>query len=151
MPFADKVGLSLPAFDVDVERFQLRLFAIAIGEQRPEYVDVEAARLAGYKDLPAPPTFAFSIAMRPEDPFDLLRLLEVDLGRVLHGEQSFEYIGPICAGDRVRVDRKVVAAYEKKSGSLQFFIVEVTCSDVRDGRPLIRARQTIIHRLEAAQ
>jgi acyl dehydratase len=151
MPFADKIGLSLPAFEVDVERFQLRLFAIAIGERRSEYLDVEAARVAGYRDLPAPPTFAFSMAMRPEDPFDLLRLLEVDLARVLHGEQSFEYVHPICAGDRVRVSRKVVDAYEKKGGSLQFFIVEVTCSDGRDGRPLIRARQTIIHRPEAAR
>jgi acyl dehydratase len=151
MPVVDKIGLDLPVFEVDVERFQLRLFATAIGERRPEYLEVDAARSAGYRDLPAPPTFAFSIAMRPDDPFDLLRLLELDVARVLHGEQSFEYLHPICAGDRVRVSRKVVDAYEKKGGSLEFFIVEVTYDDARNGRALIRARQTIIHRPEAAQ
>lgn len=151
MPVADKVGLELPAFEVDVERFQLRLFAAAIGERRPEYLEVEAARAAGYPDLPAPPTFAFSIAMRPDDAFDLLRLLDLGVARVLHGGQSFKYVHPICAGDRVRVNRKVVDAYEKKGGSLQFFIVEVTYSDARSGRDLIRARQTIIHRPEAAE
>lgn len=146
MPVADKIGLELPVFEVDVERFQLRLFAAAIGERRPEYLEVEAAQSAGYRDLPAPPTFAFSIAMRPDDPFDLLRSLELDVARVLHGEQSFKYVQPICAGDRVRVSRKVIDAYEKKGGSLQFFIVEVTYSDARNERALIRARQTIIHR-----
>jgi acyl dehydratase len=151
MPVADKIGLELPVFEMDVERFQLRLFAIAIGEQRQEYLDVEAARSAGYRDLPAPPTFAFSISMRPEDPFELLRFLDVDIARVLHGEQLFKYVHPICAGDRVRVSRKVVDAYEKKGGSLQFFVVEMTYSDARDGRALIRATQTIIHRPDIAQ
>src|SRR5579872_3115196 len=103
MTVTDKVGVKAEPFEVDVERFQLRLFAQAVDETRPEYIDVDAARAAGYRDLPAPPTFAFSIAMRPDDPFDLLRLLKLDLSRVLHGEQSFEYLEPICAGDRVRV------------------------------------------------
>ncbi|MDO8773368.1 MAG: MaoC family dehydratase N-terminal domain-containing protein [Burkholderiaceae bacterium] len=43
-----------------IERQRLRFFARAIGETDPVYTDVEAARAAGYADLPAPPTFLFS-------------------------------------------------------------------------------------------
>lgn len=150
MSVTDRIGREAPVFEVTVEPFQLRLFAKAIGETRREYLDPAAARAMGYRDLPAPPTFAFSLAMRPQDPFDLLRLLDVDLARVLHGEQSFEYFEPICAGDRVRVSRRVVEAYEKKGGALQFYVAEVRCDDAATERTFCTARQTIAVRAKEA-
>lgn len=147
---AEYIGLDLGTFTFDVERSQLRLFATAIGETRPLYTDPAAARAAGYRDVPAPPTFAFSIGMNPDDPFDMLKSLNVDLAKVLHGEQSFEYTMPICAGDRVRVRRSVVDAYQKKGGALNFFVVQLTYEDARSCARLCTARQTIIARSEAA-
>jgi len=147
---AEYVGRDLGTFTFDVERSQLRLFAKAIGETRTLYTDTAAARAAGYRDVPAPPTFAFSIGMNPDDPFDMLRALGVDLARVLHGEQSFEYSRPICAGDRVRVHRKVVDAYEKRGGALAFFVVQLTYEDARSRELFCTARQTIIVRSQVA-
>lgn len=46
----------IPPHSADVEAGRLRLFARATGETRPEYLDDDAARAAGYRALPAPPT-----------------------------------------------------------------------------------------------
>lgn len=142
----DYIGRQLSEFTFDVERSQLRLFAKAIGEKRQMYVDVEAAKAAGYRDLPAPPTFPFTIGMNPNDQFDMLKAIEVDLARVLHGEQSFEYVNPICAGDRVRVKREIVDAYDKKGGALSFFVIGLTYEDARSAQPFCSARQVIVAR-----
>lgn len=142
------IGLEFEAFTFDVERSQLRLFAKAIGETRPLFTDAEAAIAAGYSDLPAPPTFAFSIGMNPADPFDMLKALKVDLARVLHGDQSFEYVRAICAGDRIRVRRKVTEAYQKKGGALTFFVLSLIYEDARSGDLFCKARQTVVVRGE---
>ena len=46
---------------VEVEKGRLKFFAKAIGETNPIYTDESAARAAGYRSLPAPPTFIFSL------------------------------------------------------------------------------------------
>lgn len=140
------IGLTMPPFVFEIERFQLRLFAQAVGETRSIYLDVDAAQAAGFRDLPALPTFAFTIGMPPQAPFDLLEALELDLRGVLHGEQSFTYFRPMCAGDRVRVHRKVVEAYERKGGALQFFVVEMRLEPEAGGELFCMARQTIVMR-----
>ena len=142
----DYIGRVLSSFTFDVDRSQLRLFAKAIGETRPMYTDPQAARVAGYRDIPAPPTFAFSIGMNPDDPFDIVRALDVDLARVLHGEQAFEYFRPICAGDRVRVRREIVDAYEKKGGALTFFVLGLKFEDARSAEAFCTARQVVVVR-----
>lgn len=142
----DYIGRQLSSFTFDVERSQLRLFAKAIGETRRMYLDVDAARAAGYRDLPAPPTFPFTIGMNPEDQFDMLKAIDVDLARLLHGEQSFEYVTPICAGDRVRVRREIVDAYDKKGGALSFFVIGLTYEDARSAQPFGTARQVLVAR-----
>lgn len=94
---------SEPRF-VDVERGQLRFFAKATGETNPIYSDLAAARAAGHRDLPAPPTFAFSLALAaPARRGDILADMGVDPKRVLHGEQSFRHLAGIYAGDTIEL------------------------------------------------
>ena len=107
------LGLELPAFDVLVERGRLRAFAAAIGESDPAYVDLDAARAAGHRDLPVPPTFLFSLELEGEDPFGYLELIGADLRGVLHGEQSFDYRGLVHAGDTITVRPRISEAYAK--------------------------------------
>jgi len=52
------IGHKREALTVVVEPFQLRLFAKAIGETNPIYLEEEAAKAAGYRNMLAPPTFA---------------------------------------------------------------------------------------------
>jgi len=146
MNLQEHIGRQFEEFSFEVERSQLRLFAKAIGETRPVYTDIQAARAAGYRDLPIPATFPFTIGMNPDDPFDMIRALGVDLATVLHGEQSFEYSKPICAGDCVKVKREVVEAYQKKGGALTFFVVRLRYEDARTEELFCIARQVIVSR-----
>ena len=50
------IGFKLPVSELNIDRSRLRFFAKTIGETSSIYTDVEAARAAGYADLPAPPT-----------------------------------------------------------------------------------------------
>jgi len=116
------IGHQLPAAEMLVERGRLRFFAKAIGETDPVYTDVEAAHAAGYPDLPAPPTFLFSAELDSGAVESLLSQLEIPIAKILHGEQSFTYAKPVCAGDRVTLSAKITDIYDKKNGALEFVV-----------------------------
>lgn len=86
-----------------VGREKIREFAMAIGDFNPAYHDVAAARELGHPDLVAPPTFAFVLAYRAMAQVIGDPELGMDYSRVVHGEESFEYRRPICAGDELQV------------------------------------------------
>lgn len=114
------IGLELPSHSVEVEKGRLRFFSKAIGETNPVYFDEGEARAAGYRSLPVPPTFLFCLEMEVPRPFVLLERLGIDLGRILHGEQSFTYHAPACAGDVLKFQVRVADIYDKKNGALEF-------------------------------
>ncbi len=120
-----------------VEKGQLLFFAKAVGETNPIYTDEDAARAAGYRALPAPPTFAFSLNMSRPDQFGIFAKMGVDLGKVLHGEQKFEYFGDICAGDVISFESKITDIYDKKDGALEF-IVEETSGTNQNGKVVVK-------------
>lgn len=118
------IGHTLPTVEFPVERSRLRFFASAIGETHPVYTDVQAAQAAGYRDLPAPPTFLFCAEMDGDLKMKWLSEAGVPLMKVLHGEQSFTYHGQVCAGDTVRVTSRVEDIYDKKNGALEFVVLK---------------------------
>ncbi|HVX46621.1 MAG TPA: MaoC family dehydratase N-terminal domain-containing protein [Mycobacteriales bacterium] len=85
----------------EVGREKIREFADAIGDANPVYRDPAAAAGLGYRDVIAPPTFAFvpayaASAQVIDDP-----ALGLDFSRVVHADQRFVYTRPIHAGDRL--------------------------------------------------
>jgi len=97
------IGREYPASEVyEVGREKIRDFAFAIGDLNPLYVDVDAAKGAGYPDVIAPPTFltvlGFRFAMDGPivDPG-----LGLNYALVVHGEQRFLAHRPVQAGDRL--------------------------------------------------
>lgn len=116
------VGHRTKPFDVEVEKGRLRLFAKAIGETDPVYTDEAAARAAGFRSLPVPPTFLFCLEMERPDPYDWFDELGIPLGRVLHGEQAFRYHAVPCAGDVLTFAAEVTDVYDKKNGALEFLV-----------------------------
>ena len=93
-----------------VERGKIREFARAIKDDDPLYFDeAHAAREAG--GIMPPVTFLQTASHwdngrgRPRVPFDLKR--------VLHGEQEYEFLAPIHAGDVLTAVSTVVDVYEK--------------------------------------
>jgi acyl dehydratase len=116
------IGYQLKPSVLMVDRTRLQFFAKAIGEKDPIYLDLAAAQAAGYPDLPAPPTFMFAAELDSGANDQLLTDLDIPLVKLLHGEQSFKYIKPVCAGDTLSVESTITDIYDKKGGKLEFVV-----------------------------
>ncbi len=127
------IGTESPPRTVTAETGRIRLFAKAIGETNPIYSDDEAARSAGYRGIVAPPTFVHCLgSMDVDDPFARYKAMGIDLGKVLHGEQHFEYHAPVCAGDELTFRAKISDIYEKKHGALEFLVTDTAVTNQND-------------------
>ena len=84
-----------------VGREKVREFASATLSEAPLQHDVEAARNAGFSDVVAPPTFPVVLQER------LMQVLladpesGIDYSRIVHGDQRFDYVRPVVAGDEL--------------------------------------------------
>lgn len=131
---AEAIGRELPTVHAAVERGRLRFFAEAIGEDAAVYTDLDAARAAGYDDLPAPPTFLFGLKLDGPNPLGWLADLGIDVRFVLHGTQRFVYHHLVFAGDEVDFRPRIADVYEKRGGALEFLEVE---TEVTRGSDLV--------------
>jgi acyl dehydratase len=126
------IGHELPASVLPIERSRLQFFAKAIGETDPIYTDAAAARDAGYPDLPAPPTFLFAAELDSGASERMLADLQIPIAKLLHGEQSFGYHRPACAGDTVTVRATISDIYDKKNGALEFVVKTARATNQKD-------------------
>lgn len=139
------IGHELPRYTVDVEKGRLRFFAKSIGETDPIYSDEAAAREAGHRALPVPPTFFFCLEMDAPNPAAVRELLGIDLGKVLHGEQSFTYHAMAYAGDRLSFEQRISDIYDKKGGALEFVVRDTKVTN-QDGRLVAELRGVTVVR-----
>lgn len=135
------LALDLGTTEVDVERGRLRFFARAIGETDPIYTNVDAARQAGHRDLPVPPTFFFSLSLEAPEPFAYLDELGVDLRCILHGGQRFDYTDMAYAGDTVTLSERIIDVTSKRGGALELITKQ---TDVRRGEEQIARATSVI-------
>jgi acyl dehydratase len=126
-----------------VERGKIREFARAIKDDNPLYFDEEYAKQTAGGLMP-PPTFSMTLGFwddgrgRP--------LLTYDVRRLLHGEQEFEYLAPIHAGDVLTATGRVADVYEKagsRGGTMTFGVVETTFTNQR-GEKVLVSRSVLI-------
>ena len=145
------IGHSFKPFTTTVEAGKIRLFCKAIGEENPIYLDEAAAKAAGYRTIVAPPTFATAVTNDDPEKGGLLRLLGVDIGLILHGEQHYEYHQPIHVGDKLTCQQKVVDIYDKKGGALWFVVSETSMKD-KAGKLVAKATGiTVVRNPDAAK
>ena len=116
------IGHTLEPYSVPVEAGRLRFFAKATGQADPVYSDPAAARAAGHRDLPVPPTFLFCLEMDSPNPGAIRELLGMDYRRLLHGEQQFTYHAMAHAGDVLTFEQRIDDIYDKKGGALEFVV-----------------------------
>lgn len=121
------IGHQFKTTFLEVEKGRIRAFAEAIGATDPIHFDEAAARAAGYATIVAPPTFLTVAEMeRGADPdCDLPGYLGLDLSKFLHGEQAYQYLLPVYAGDRLEVSCFIKDIYSKRGGELQFIVLEL--------------------------
>lgn len=137
---------------LSVEAGKVAEFARAIGSENPVFYDREAARDAGYDDIPAPLTFT-RVAYFPRyraggDDSSFGFDLGFDPERTVHGEQEYEYERQLIVGDTVDGTTRLADVYQKTSGSgraLTFAVLETTYTD-QNGDLVLTERRTRIER-----
>ena len=145
------IGHEFKAFSAIAEAGKVRLFCKAIGEEDPIYLDEAAAKKAGYARIPTPPTFLQAITNDDPEKGGLLKLLNVDIGLILHGEQHYDYFAPVYVGDRITCQQKVVDMYDKKGGALWFVVSETSMKD-QAGKLVAKATGiTVVRNPDAAK
>ncbi len=141
----DYIGHTLPAATVTVEAGQLRLFNKAIGETRDVYFDEAAAVAAGYRSMLAPPTFGTPLSMLAIAIEPVLETIGVDYRYLLHGEESFEYLAPICAGDEITIRETITDIYDRKNGTMEFAEFDAAFTN-QFGDTVLKRRRVLIQR-----
>ena len=139
------IGHKFQAFSATVEAGKIRLFCKAIGEENPIHLDEAAAKAAGYRTIVAPPTFITAVTNDDPNKGGLLKLIEVNIGYILHGEQHYEYYAPIYVGDKLTCQQKITDIYEKKGGALWFVVSEIDVTG-EGGKLVAKARSITVVR-----
>ena len=114
-----------------------------MGETNPVHQDRQAAQDAGFRDVVAPPMFAVVYSAGAVGPAVLDPELGIDLTRMLHGSQEFEWSQPVCAGDTLTTTATVKDMYEKDGK--KFYVFE-SVSRNQDDQEVVRAVWTNIVR-----
>lgn len=140
------VGREFTPVTAHVEPGRLRFFLNTLGESNPLYRDESAAHAAGYAALPVPPTYLFCLEMMDAtEPFEFLTALNIDLARVLHGEQRFDYLAPVVVGDILTFRPTVTSVTEKKGGAMTLVVVETEVAN-QDGVRVANISRTVVVR-----
>jgi len=134
------------------------MFARAIGDESPAYVGADGSPPDA---VIAPPTFAWASAQfdpnyhlrpRPDQPWFGSargpggRTGEAPKSGALHAEQHFEHLRPIRAGDRLTVETREGATWEKpsKRGGVLTFTERLTDYVDQAGELVCRARMVVV-------
>jgi acyl dehydratase len=139
-----QIGQWGPETRLPVELGKIRELARAVKDENPVWGDPARAV--------APPTFLMTIAhwidlsgTRPG--------MKLDLRRVLHGEQEFEYLRPIRPGDVLTARSRTKDVYEKagKRGGTMLFVVGETEFRDQAGAVVAYMRSTTIQTAGAVE
>ena len=147
-----------------VERGPVSQFASALQDSNRIYRDANAAREAGFDNIPAPPTFTFAMQFwgaftedQPPDPTGGANPMHTVMGElfakgalVLHGEQEFEYHQPVEVGDVLVGEGVIKDAYEKETDSavMTFIVIQTQWKDAGSGDPVVTEQFNLIARLK---
>ena len=143
------IGAKTGAWRVTVERAPVANFARVLGDKNPVLADT-----------PAPPTFSFVMAYwgayaddQPPDPTGGTNPMHRIMGElfakgalVLHGEQEFEYLHPVYAGDSLTGQGRISNVEKrpgKRGGEMTLVTMETEYKNQR-GEVCMVSRSTII-------
>jgi hypothetical protein len=141
----DFIGLQFPEVEASLSRPQLKFFAKATGQTNPIYFDQTAALKAGYPDIVAPPTWpALLDGLTYEGKLPVIEAMQLVLENVLHGEQAFEYFGPLFAEEKIKIHGEIIDIYEKKAGALEF-VVQRNSYLRESGEVILNSRYTFVY------
>jgi acyl dehydratase len=152
-----KLGYEFPVRTIVVEKGKIAEFVMAIAQKdtpekiNPVYTDEEAAEKAGYPGIIIPPTFPTTFMFRTGGGLmGVVSALGINLRRLLHTEEEYEYLGSVCAGDIITGRMKAVDMYDQekkgRSGKLVKYTVLETEMTNQRGELVIKARSILMER-----
>jgi hypothetical protein len=107
------------SYVMPIEEGKIREFAMAVKSKNPAHLGANAV---------IPPTMLTSARLFWE-PASLspMNTVKLDMARVLHGEEEYEFFGPLPkAGDRLTVTTSLGDQYEKegkRGGTMRFLVI----------------------------
>jgi acyl dehydratase len=138
-----RIGRSGQPTTMRVELGKIREFARAIKDDNPVYFDESYAKREAGGVMP-PPTFTMTQAFWDESASRIDHGL--DMRRVLHGEQEFEYVKPVHAGDTLTAKARISTVEKrpgKRGGEMTLVTLETEYRN-QSGEVCLYARSTII-------
>ena len=137
------IGQTGKPFTVPIEWSKVREFARAIHDPNPVYFDPALAQKE-CGGIPVPPTFLQVAAFWMSE--DSMPTAKIDLKRILHGEQDFEFLKPIFVGDVLTGASRIADVYEKeggRGGKMSFMVTEIEYKNQK-GETVAFARGTLV-------
>src|SRR4051812_26331402 len=102
------IGRRRSPTSIKIDASQLKMFLRSIGEEEPIFRDPEVAHAAGFRGIRIPATYLFCLHMlSAKEPYEFYRGIGIELGRLLHGEQSFTYREQVCVGDVLTFEAEI--------------------------------------------
>lgn len=149
------VGRESPPWTYEVTTTSVRAFARGVGYTDPVYYDLEAARAAGYRSLPAPPTYLGTPVFIPGRSHEIFSAplvsgprLEHGLKGLLDGGTETEVFATICAGDTLQAVEKLTALDVRESKSLGKMLITTSETEFRNQQGelvALQRRQSIFY------
>lgn len=134
-----EIGKESPAWIFELTTTSVRGFARGVGYNDPVYFDVEAAKAAGYRSLPAPPTYLGTPVFIPgrssdtfSGPTEGQPSIDHGLPNVLDGGTETEYEEMLCAGDTLSVTTKITNLEVKESKATGKMLITTTETTYRN-------------------
>ncbi len=133
-------GREFDPFTFEVERSKIRELCLAIGDENQIFVDRDVAKALGYKDTPAPLTFPSLMNFwgYPEL-WDRMTEIGVDIKRLLHAKEEYEYVSPIYPGDTLTGVVSIDTIRDRSMGMVAF-----KTTYTRKGEVVCVAKMTIL-------
>lgn len=133
-------GKEFPSYTFEVERSKIRELCGAIGDDNQIFYNSEEAKKQGYEDTPAPLTFASLMSFwgYPEI-WDRMTEIGIDIKRLLHAKEEYEYLSSIYPGD---VLEGTVSVDSLRDGKMQMACFKTTFK--REDEVVLVAKMTIM-------
>ena len=144
-----KISHSFPPFSVTLERTKLRELAQAIGDDNPIYQSQQAAQAAEYADVPPLPTAATIFLFWQNTHFiEQLAELGLDVMRLMHREETYEYLAPLHPGETLTGVMTVLDGSTRKgphNTSIDLVTLQLRYTD-QHGQPVLIATTRLVSR-----
>ena len=145
-----QLGKESPPWTFEVTSTSVRAFARGVGYTDPVYFDIDAARKAGYRSLPAPPCYLGTPVFIPgrssdtfSGPTEGQPRVDHGLPGLLDGGTETEYFDQVCAGDTLSVVSTISDLSVRESGSLGKMLLvtnETTYTNQQTGKVVAKQR-----------